>query len=74
MPHVLTRNEGRIVGIGKTLDRVFADKPGDQELIGHPIRIWRQSSKSQKLALLLTLALQLIAAAFLIFTLWPLLP
>ena len=62
------------MGIGKTLDRLFADKPGDQELIGHPIRIWRKSSKGHKLALLLTLILLLVTAALPIFVLWPMLP
>ena len=55
------------MGIGNFLDRVFAERPGDAELIGHPIRIWRSSFPSMKAlwAASMTLGLTVPLACFL---------
>ncbi len=45
------------MGIGKTLDRVFADPPDIGELIGHPVRIWRRRPTHEKVAVGLTFVL-----------------
>lgn len=52
------------MGIGKTLARVFADHPDTDELLGHPIRIWRNAPTHERVAIGLTfVAVALIVAA-----------
>lgn len=38
------------MGIGSALDRIFAERPGDAEFVGHPVRVWRSWSVAMKVA------------------------
>ncbi len=43
--------------LGKILDRVFADHPDTDELLGHPVRIWRRMPTHERVAVGLTFVL-----------------
>ena len=59
--------ERRAMRIGNALDRIFAGRPGDSELIGHPVRIWCSRSVVQRVVWILSMTLGLAVPAVVVF-------